>query len=84
VGRAIVSLRDDESTLFATPRALLKLGWVRKMEKVPAASLVEVVQVTVTEPPETTFPETEVIWRADAKGAASARMAQSLNMASIF
>jgi len=54
------------------------------MENEPAGSVVAVVHLTVTWPPETTFPEMEVMVRADAKGAASARMAQSLNMANIF
>jgi len=54
------------------------------MENVPAASDVEVVQSIVMEPSETTFPEIEVIVRADTKGAASARRTQSLNMANIL
>jgi hypothetical protein len=80
----MVILRLDESTLFAMPRASLKLGWSSSMENEPAASEVEVVQVIVTEPSETTFPEIEVMVSADTKGAASARMAQSLNIANIL
>jgi len=79
-----VVLRLDESTLFARARASLKDGWSSSMENVPAGSEVEVVQEMVREPSETAFPETVVMLRADAKGAARARIAQSLNMANIF
>jgi len=51
---------------------------------VPAGSEVEVVQLIVKEPSETAFPVTDVIARADAKGAARARIAQILNMANIL
>jgi len=80
---ATVALRLDESTLFARARASLNEAWLSSMENVPAASEVEVVQVMVSEPSETAFPVTDEMERADAKGAASARIAQSLNMANI-
>jgi len=79
-----VVVKVDESTLFAKARALLKDGWSSSTENVPDGSEVEVVQVMVREPSETAFPETVVMLRADAKGAARARIAQSLNMANIF
>lgn len=82
--RATVVLRLDESTLLARARALLNEGWLSSMLNTPDASEVEVVQVMVREPSETAFPETVVMERAEAKGAASARIAQSLNMANIF
>jgi len=80
----MVLLRLDASTVFAIARALLNDGWLSSMENEPAGSEVEVVQVIVSEPSETAFPEMVAISRAYAKGAARVRIAQILNVANIF